>query len=138
MTTKEQKCKYCDNLFRSHKALLYHQNKDVFCKNYINNLFVCSKCLYYTKNIKHIQEHNKVCDKNEGYNIENIINILDIYKNTIADLEEENRCLRNQLSTESFKKDFYRHIIEQNTTIKIDDLLLEKEDGMHITKQNKK
>ena len=67
----------------------------------------------------------------------------------IHELEEENKSYKTENSSlqkslqnqeeltefirlERFKNKIYRHIIEQNTSIRMDDVLVEKNDGVHI------
>ena len=140
-----EKCEHCWTTFRSHKYLLYHQKIAKYCQRYRYTMFTCCKCLYSTKGINNIDLHNQNC-KSMAKPVEDPIAEL---QKRVAELEEENSAykakltiLKEKLETEEklsvqiclerFKNKIYRHLIEQNTSIRVGDILIEKEDGIHV------
>ena len=140
-----ERCEYCWSSFKSTKYLEHHQRIAKYCQNYKYNIFTCCKCNFSTRGIRNIEQHNKECTSTEELND---IPVLDLQKR-VKELEEENLFYKNKLSEiknndfsineikillrlESFKNQIYRHIILNNTSIRIEDVIEEKEDGIHI------
>lgn len=137
----EDKCEFCWGKF---KNLEQHQ-KSKYCQNYKYVIFTCCNCNFITRGIKNIDNHIKNCN-----------NIKISTENTLSDLQKRNKVLENEnkayqnnileikkleskitklttmLQLERFKSKIYHHIIEQNTNIRIDNVLLEEEDGIHV------
>lgn len=140
-----EQCEFCWAKFKSSRYLEHHQHQAKYCQKYKYIIFTCRKCNYSTRGIKNIDSHIMKCKSTEK-----IINdpIVDLQKR-IHELEEElntykseNSSLKNSLKNqeelsefirlERFKNKIYRHIIEQNTSIRMDDVLVEKSDGVHL------
>ena len=149
MTNNQQNdyhCTDCLSIFRSNKCLLHHQKIAKYCHKYKNTVFTCTKCLYSTKGIKNIDLHNENCKNTEQLKYSNKDND---EKELVAKLEKENlnykaeleflkeklqsqEKLYTQIRLERFKNKIYSNLIEQNTSIRIGDVLTEEEDGIHI------
>jgi hypothetical protein len=129
-----EQCEFCWAKFKSSRYLEHHQHQAKYCQKYKYIIFTCRKCNYSTRGIKNIDSHIMKCKSTEK-----IINdpIVDLQKR-IHELEEElntykseNSSLKNSLKNqeelsefirlERFKNKIYRHIIEQNTSIRMDD-----------------
>ena len=139
-----ERCDFCWSKFKSLKYLEHHQRSAKYCQNYKYVMFTCRKCNFSTRGIKNIDAHAKSC--NSVVAVDNPVAELE---KRISELEEENTAYKakltmtkesltkgEELSTllrlEYFKNKIYRHIISQNTSILIDDVLVEKEDGIHV------
>lgn len=140
----EEKCKDCYSIFRNEKSLLRHQEIAKYCQQYKHVIFTCSKCLFSTKGIKNINSHLESCDITVSKRPEDPIStfqkrILELeeelknFKNTSSELKEK---LSTQIRLEKFKNKIYTHLIEENTHIKISDILTEEEDGIHVYNGN--
>ena len=140
----EEKCKDCYSIFRNEKSLLRHQEIAKYCQQYKHVIFTCSKCLFSTKGIKNINSHLESCDITVSERPEDPIStfqkrILELeeelknFKNTSSELKEK---LSTQIRLEKFKNKIYTHLIEENTHIKISDILTEEEDGIHVYNGN--
>jgi hypothetical protein len=119
------------------------QIKEGECKKWKNIVFSCQACNFVTKGIKHIYLHMKQCDK-ENISLNNPMTKL-IEKNIslksenkiLTDklqkiTEEKNRIneLEKQLHIEKTKLKIYQNLIENNTSIRIDELITEKQDTL--------
>ena len=140
----EEKCKDCYSIFRNEKSLLRHQEIAKYCQQYKNVIFTCSKCLFSTKGIKNINSHLESCNITLSEREDDPIStfqkrILELeeelknFKNTSSELKEK---LSTQIRLEKFKNKIYTHLIEENTHIKISDILTEEEDGIHVYNGN--
>jgi hypothetical protein len=121
-------CVDCDSIFSDRETFLYHKEKLKYCEQYKNILFTCNKCLYVTKGIKNIDSHILLCDSSNDQ--------ISSLKKRVCELDNALKNLttlsKTQLSVERVKNKIYRNLIEQNTKIQIDNIVTEKEDGIHI------
>ena len=140
----EVKCNDCYSIFRNEKLLFRHQEIAKYCQQYKHVIFTCSKCLFSTKGIKNINSHIESCNITVSENLEDQILT---FQKRICELEEELKNLKNtssevkeklstQIRLEKFKNKIYTHLIEENTNIKISDILTEEEDGIHVYNGN--
>jgi hypothetical protein len=140
---KEQ-CEFCWSEFKSPKYLEHHQKSAKYCLQYKNVLFTCCKCSYTTRGIKNIDNHIGICKGTEVHsenpvtNLEQKIVNLEAevlsYKNLYSEIKNSSKEeeLKVLLRLEHFKNQIYRNIIEKNTSIRIDDVLVEQESGIHV------
>lgn len=140
----EEKCNDCYSIFRNEKLLLRHQEIAKYCQQYKHVIFTCSKCLFSTKGIKNINSHIESCNITASENLEDQIST---FQKRICELEEELKNFKNtssevkeklstQIRLEKFKNKIYTHLIEENTNIKISNILTEEEDGVHVYNGN--
>ena len=134
-------CESCWKHFKSVKVMERHKQTTQYCKKYKSISFVCRACGYMTRGVKNLHEHMETCNINTEIS-DNPYNILE---KRIIELEQENAEFRKGIKKiecedrllaliefEKFKNKMYRHIIEKNTNIKLDDLILDTSDGIHI------
>jgi len=88
-------------------------------KNYL--IFTCSKCLFSNKDENIIKSHIKKCNGTMMFEPEQI-------KRSI----EQEEQLKTHLRLERFKNKLYSNLIENNTNIKLSNILTEEEDGIHV------
>lgn len=129
-------CNDCDTIFQDSKTFLYHKEKLKYCEQYKNIIFTCNKCLYSTKGIKNINSHILLCNSVTEP-------IEDQMSSLLKRVYELNETLKNvtistkaQISLERLKNKIYRNLIDQNTKIRIDDIITEEEDGIHVYNGN--
>jgi len=109
-------------------------------KEYNYTSFTCLKCSYTTREIENIDLHNKNCGKTKSLKEEDerisvILNSINEVKNKLTELEksiENKKTYEVELKLERFKNKVYRYLIEKNSSIIIDDILEEKDDGIHV------
>lgn len=140
-----EQCEFCWAKFKSLKYLQHHQRVAKYCHNYKYVMFTCRKCNFSTRGIKNIDTHIKNC-KSTSTPAEDPVAEL---QKRIKELEEEVQAYQTKLTTlkdslekedkltarlrlERFKNQIYRHIIEQNTSIRLGDVLVEEEEGVHV------
>jgi hypothetical protein len=140
----EEKCNDCYSIFNNEKSLLRHQEIAKYCQQYKHVIFTCSKCLFSTKGIKNINSHIESCNITVS---ESPVDPISTFQKRILELEEELKNFKNtnsevkeklstQIRLEKFKNKIYSHLIEENTHIKISDILTEEEDGIHVYNGN--
>ena len=139
-----EKCEYCWNSFKNFKYLEQHQKRTKYCQQYKYIIFTCSKCNFSTRGIKNIEQHTNECIKTSELTNETIVELqkqikdrdqeILTYKEKLLNVKENICCIetKNLLRLESFKNKIYRHIISNNTSIRIEDVIEEKEDGIHV------
>lgn len=102
------------------------------CTQYI--IFSCSKCLYSSKDVKHVEKHIINCNVLEN-NI-SLDNKLFLLQKEVLNLKKELDCEKQkfytQIRLEKLKNKIYSKLIESNTDILINDVLTEEEDGIHL------
>lgn len=142
-------CEYCLTRFVTSRYLEYHQKFAKYCHTYRYIVFTCTKCNFTTRGIRNIEKHAKCCDKEVQ-----LANPIVGLQKRILELEKENqtyqqklnkqiqheqkiRSLESQLILTIFKCNLYKHIIENNTSIKLGDVMEEKEDGVYIYESGK-
>ena len=128
-------CRDCWTPYKTEKMLNRHTSEH--CSKYKNILFTCQNCNFYTKGIKQIEDHIKICDKQENNILNNQFGKLqekynnlkkeyDTFSDKIndnAEQKEEFDTIKKQLLIEKTKNKIYQNIIEHNTNIKLDDIL---------------
>ena len=108
----ERICMYCGSTFPNNKSLQIHQDKIQFCKKYRGITFTCDNCGKRTKNIKEVENHYQVC-------IPSIV--------TKPTENTSNSELDILLTVERAKSAIWRQLLEDNTSIKISDVMVEDE-----------
>jgi hypothetical protein len=88
-------------------------------KNYI--IFTCPKCLFSIKDENVIKSHIKKCNGTMMFEPEHI-------KEAI----EKEEKLKTQIRLERFKNKLYCNLIQNNTNIKISNILTEEDDEIHV------
>ena len=119
-----EQCEFCLISFRNLKS---HQENGKQCKKYRDIIFTCQKCGFSTPGKSIIDAHITNCD-----------NKMKPVVNPIVEQEEKSEIFQkiNNITTllklERFKNRLLTHIIEQNTSIHIDDIIVENEEDIHI------
>ena len=141
-------CEKCGSFFKTVKLLAKHQQTSKQCQQYQDIIFVCKRCNFHTKGMKSIQTHLQQCGGNNNINdpFDDLIN----QKNTAKDekkilkirstqmeckikkFEMDIMNLQLTLQFERMKNKIYTQIIQSQTNIKIDDLIQEFDDEVHI------
>ena len=129
-------CEYCLDLVKTGLLLSKHQEKNKDCLFYRHVQFICKKCNFSTIGIKNINNHVSseiCCVKNDDIN-EYIIddNSIETYDKDSDLVDKLKQCLK----IEKIKNDIYRMIIEKNIPIKLDNILINNETGLHIFEKN--
>jgi len=140
-----EQCEFCLTEFTNLKYLQHHQSVIKYCRNYKYVTFTCRKCNFSTRGIKNIDTHVKNCKsttipvEDPVYELQKRIKELEeevqAYKTNLTTLKEsleKNDELTTRLRLERFKNQIYRHIIEKNTSIRLDNVLVEEEEGVHV------
>jgi len=135
-------CEKCGSFFETSKLLTKQQKKS---KQYQDIIFVCKRCNFHTKSIQtHLQEYegtNNINDpfddiikqSNKADDEKKILKIRSTqmeYK--IKKFEMNIMNLELKLQFERMKNKIYTQIIQSQTNIKIDDLIQEFDDEVHI------
>lgn len=132
-------CDQCGFVCKNTKNLLKHQDIE-HCSKYKNVIFVCNKCHFSTTCIKNIEIHKKQCtndkilsntpiDINEKHLFEDQIKQLEIkLKNKNINIMN----LRLQLQYEQMKNKVYMNIIDNQTNIKLEDIIKESDNEINI------
>ena len=118
--TDDKYCQYCDKTFIDKSTCEKHVKK---CMKYRFNVFKCLKCNFTTKGLRNIEKHNEQCDKPEPSNINEYV----IEDDETQQLSNEDKLSR-LLELEKVKSQIYRHIIENNTNIKLSPILQKIDD----------
>lgn len=141
-------CDRCGIYCKTAKYLAKHQKSAKYCEKYQNIIFVCKRCNFNTIGIKNIESHSDECT---GENVGS--NPLAEIVNAKQHVEDENRLLtikNNQLETklrnkdltimnlqlrlqfEQMKNKIFANIIQTQTAIKVEDIIKENTDDIHI------
>ena len=141
-------CDRCGYFCKTAKCLINHQKTSKYCAKYQDIIFVCRRCNFNTKGLKKIENHSAECT---GENI--IANPLTEMVNAKQLIQDEKRLLAikvTQLETklrnkdlsimnlqlriqfEQMKNKIYTNIIQTQTDIKLEDIIEEKTDEVHI------
>ena len=137
-------CEHCWIPHRSEKMLKVHlQKEDNDCKKWKNIVFFCKNCNFVTKGYKQIVNHMKQCKNdntgfsnpitklNEKYiSIKNENKILTDKLNDFTDQRNKLEELERKLHIEKTKVKIYQNLLENNSDIRIDDILLENNEGL--------
>lgn len=141
-------CEKCGSFFKTAKLLAKHQKISKQCHQYQDIIFVCKRCNFHTKGINNIKTHLEECEGVNNINdpFDDLINqkntaedekkILKIrstqMESKIKKFEMDIMNLQLKLQFERMKNKIYTQIIQSQTNIKIDDLIQEFEDEVHI------
>lgn len=118
-----EQCQYCWKKFKSVQLLSNHHQTAKNCKKYQYIGFTCYKCGYKTKGIQNINLHITKCNEEES-----------VYGNVSEkDLTVSYDKLKQMVLLERYKNKIYRQIIEKNTNIKLDDVIYENPNEIHLT-----
>lgn len=141
-------CDRCGIYCKTAKYLAKHQKSSKYCEKYQNIIFVCKRCNFNTIGIKNIETHSDECT---GENT--IANPLAEIVNAKQQIEDEKRILNikinqleNKLRTkdlaimdiqlrlqfEQMKNKIFANIIQTQTDIKVEDIIKENTDDVHI------
>ena len=142
-------CDKCGYYCKSAKYLLKHQKAAKYCAKYQYIIFFCKRCNFNTKGIKNIEEHLVNCNskhtstknplsdlvkskqliQDEKSNLEIKITQLEInLRNKDLDIMD----LRLRIQFEQMKNKIYTNIIQTQTNIKVDNIIQENKDDIHI------
>lgn len=122
-----------------------HQKESKRCYQYRNILFTCKNCNFSTKGIKNIDDHISQCfevipsELNDYDFLRKQVLLLTNKNSELEKIIEDNndeklnfKELSMYTTLEKFKNKIFRHIIEQNTGLHLDDIVINKNDGLHI------
>ena len=146
-----EQCEFCLTTFKSKKYLKYHQENTKQCRRYRHVTFTCRKCGFSTLGIANIDIHTETCNGTEDHAVihSDIKDPFEELKEKIALLEaanseyekklqaaqeevRENQELAILLRLERFKTRMVSHILEHNTSLRVNDVLVETEEGLHV------
>jgi hypothetical protein len=138
-------CDKCGYTCKTAKYLLKHKKTAKYCTKYEDIIFVCRKCNFSTKGIKNIEKHSEECTYisnslseivNSKQQVDDKKRVLDI---KIIQLETKIRNkdlsimdLRLRLQFEQMKNKIYSNIIQTQTDIKVENIIQENKDDVHI------
>jgi|UniRef100_A0A6C0IZ80 hypothetical protein len=142
-------CEKCWVPFKTQKSLEYHKNKsNIDCNKWKNVIFTCINCNYVTKGIKNIELHINKCGSHSDCNIDTsnpvgklsekynklMIENKDLKKQLeeLLNIRDKYKDIEKQLIIEKTKCKLYNNILENNTNIKIDDLVTETDNNINI------
>ena len=111
-----EKCEVCLVTFRN---LKYHQEHGKQCKKYKYILFTC-QCGFSTRGLTNINTHIDKCDNT----VEPVNNPIEEQQKKSETIKQNNDLI-TLLKIERFKNSLLTHIIEKNTSIHIDDIIVE-------------
>lgn len=135
-------CDFCFTTFKSKSLLNQHHAENTHCFHYTKHVMItCKKC---TSSVTDLDSHLGTCT---GTFIES--SPYETLKVQYFKLDLENKDLVRTLAKkqaleellheyqtlfklETFKSKIYRNIIMQNTSINVDNIFLEKQDGLHV------
>lgn len=120
-------CEFCLSNFENTTLMKKHQTSSKSCLKYKNISFICNKCNFKTIGIKNIENH--ICEEIE-YEIED--DEVSENKLTLNQSDKEINNLEILLLIEKTKNNIYNELIRQNTSIKLENILETKDDGLHI------
>lgn len=141
-------CDKCGYVCKTMKYLLKHRKTAKYCTKYEDIIFVCRKCNFNTKGIKNIEKHSEECTGNNS-----ISNSLSEIVNSKQQVDDKKRVqdikiiqletnirnkdlsimdLRLRLQFEQMKNKIYSNIIQTQTEIKVENIIQENKDDVHI------
>jgi hypothetical protein len=141
-------CDKCGIYCKTVKYLAKHQKSAKYCEKYQNIIFVCKRCNFNTIGIKNIESHSNECTgKNIGSNplaeivnakqhVENENKLLNIKINQLeTKLRNKDLTIMNlqlRLQFEQMKTKIFANIIQSQTDIKVEDIIKENTEDIHI------
>ena len=111
-------CQFCLESFGTPQSLNIHYSKALYCTKYKNVLFSCQLCGFDTKGIRNIENHTKNCTDEK------------IEINT--DKNKEIQRLQSLLEIETIKNKIWCKLLQDNTNIKINDIIVQEDNIIHI------
>ena len=146
-----EQCEFCLTTFKSKKYLKHHQENTKQCKRYRHVMFTCRKCGFSTLGIANIDLHMETCNGTESHavihsdikdpieELKEKVSLLEAanseYEKRLQAAQEEVRAsqeLAILLRLERFKTRMVSHILEHNTSLRVNDVLVETEEGLHV------
>ena len=109
----ETTCEFCLTKCITKEYYKIHQ-KVKLCKKYKDVSFTCLKCSFTTVGIRNIESHMSLCK----------------FPRQPGKKQSDNNA--SLLTIERVKNKIYKQLIEQNTSIKLDDFIDERDHGLHI------
>ena len=141
-------CERCGITYKSAKYLATHQRTTKYCQKYQDIIFACRSCNFHTKGIKTTEEHSKECDvdnklKDPFTELINTTQLVEDEKRIIKirSTQMEPKIKKNEmeimnlqlkLQFERMKNRIYAQIIESQTDIKLENVIQEFENEVHI------
>lgn len=138
----------CGITYKSAKYLATHQRTTKYCQKYQDIIFACRSCNFHTKGIKTTEEHSKECDvdnklKDPFTELINTTQLVEDEKRIIKirSTQMEPKIKKNEmeimnlqlkLQFERMKNRIYAQIIESQTDIKLENVIQEFENEVHI------
>lgn len=141
-------CDRCGIYCKTEKYLAKHQKSAKYCEKYQNIIFVCKRCNFNTIGIKNIETHseNCTCENTSSNPLAEVVNakqhvddenkLLNIKINKVeSKLRDKDLTIMNlqlRLRFEQMKNKIFANIIQTQTDIKVDDIIKENSDDIHI------
>jgi hypothetical protein len=130
------KCDDCSLIFKTQSFLDKHKKVSIECNKYKHILFTCTFCFFVTKGLKNINKHILTCNTND-IRKDNEHNIFNSIKNlkTKKPISSESKIIEKlqlHLNLEKIKNKIFINLIQNNTNININDIILENEQGINI------
>lgn len=141
-------CERCGITCKNAKYLATHQRTTKYCQKYQDIIFACRSCNFHTKGIKTTEEHSKECDvdnklKDPFTELINTTQLVEDEKRIIKirSTQMEPKIKKNEmeimnlqlkLQFERMKNRIYAQIIESQTDIKLENVIQEFENEVHI------
>ena len=141
-------CERCGITCKNAKYLATHQRTTKHCQKYQDIIFACRSCNFHTKGIKTTEEHSKECDvdnklKDPFTELINTTQLVEDEKRIIKirSTQMEPKIKKNEmeimnlqlkLQFERMKNRIYAQIIESQTDIKLENVIQEFENEVHI------
>ena len=141
-------CERCGITCKTAKYLAKHQRTSKYCQKYQDIIFVCRRCNFHTKGIKTIEAHSKECDVDNKLKdpFAGLINSKQLAEDEkrvlkIRSTQMESKIKKNEmeimnlqlkLQFERMKNRIYTQIIESQTDIKLENIIQEFENEVHI------
>lgn len=141
-------CDRCGISCKTAKYLAKHQRTAKYCQQYQDIIFVCRRCNFHTKGIKNIEAHSKECDADNKLKdpfaelidskqlAEDEKRILKIRSTQMESKIKKNEMdimnLQLKLQFERMKNKIYTQIIQSQTNIKLENIIQEFENEVHV------
>ena len=141
-------CNDCWISYKSQKFLELHKNisdPDLNCNKWKNIIFTCTSCNFVTRGIKNIESHIKNCKTENIINNNQISKLSEKYNSLLLDnknmykklndfenIKNKLKDIERKLLIENTKSKIYHNLVESNTSLKVNDIISEKEESLHI------
>ena len=126
------KCENCWGLFNSNKALKKHMDNTKYCLKYKNIMFLCTNCGWKSKGIKNVDAHICSFTEEQAKSAEDELKEVKIEKEK---LEISLARFKKLYMLEKFKNSIWKNIIQNNTKIKLSDIITETENTINVYDQ---